>query len=105
MSREYGELTDKELQFREKSWRQLYEVGLKCATWDNVPPYFAGNFERNNREGGYLDHIPQVVEIGTGKTIPQAALGIGTANKGGAAKKLVQKVMAEIALPKISGAG
>lgn len=74
LSREYNDLDDREIQFREKGWRQLYEVGLKVATWENVPPYLVGNFERENREGGYLKHIPPVKEIATGKDIPHDAL-------------------------------
>lgn len=73
-SEAYMNMTDKELGYREKSWRELFEVGMKVATWDNVRAWLPGNIERENRERGYHQHIPAVREIGTGKQITQAAL-------------------------------
>lgn len=73
VSKSYMELTDKELEFREKGWRELYEIGYERASWDGeegkvaVPKYLPGFHERNNREGGFLAHLPPVVELQTGK--------------------------------------
>jgi hypothetical protein len=75
---EYHELTDKELQFREKGWRQLYEIGLRVAAWDeipgkyHVPEYLAGFYERDNVSKGLENFIPPVVELESGTAIDPA---------------------------------
>lgn len=65
LANELYDLTDRELEFRSKAWRQLYEVGLKVASWTGedgkvrVPAYFVGESEVNNRQNGYsLEHTP-----------------------------------------------
>lgn len=80
---EWHGMTDKEIEFRGKDWRKLYEIGVRKASWDGrdgtvkVPPYFKGFHEWNNRSGGFLEFVPKVVQIGTGEMIPQEMLGAG----------------------------
>lgn len=65
VAREYEQMDDRDLGFREKDFRQLYERGLIVASFDNapgkerVPRYLWGECERNNRVNGFtLDHTP-----------------------------------------------
>lgn len=75
VAKELEILDDRELEFRSKTWRQIYERGLEVASFDDVPGrekvprYLWGECERNNREGGWsLDATP-IHEIGTGRTL------------------------------------
>lgn len=76
-------LTDKELEFRGKEWRKLYEAGLSRASWDGkggtvmIPSYFPGYHEWNNKAAGYLEFVPPVIEIGSGAIVAQEMLGSG----------------------------
>jgi hypothetical protein len=77
---EFHGLTDKELQFRAKDWRQLYETGERVASWDGeqgkaeVPKYLEGFFERGNLEGGHSGHLPDVLDAETGEKLSREAL-------------------------------
>lgn len=77
---EWHNLTDRDLQFRRAEWCRLYEIGLRVASWDDepgkvrVPKFLRGYYERDNREGGYLEFVPDVIEISTGKRISRQAL-------------------------------
>ena len=82
---EWRYLTSKELEFREKDWRTLFEVGSRVASWDERPgkikvfPYQVGFFEINNRAGGYDAFIPDVYDVSTGTMIPRETLAAGQA--------------------------
>jgi hypothetical protein len=73
-------LSDRELQFRAKDWRQLYEIGLRRASWGGepgkiaVPQYLWGFFERDNREKHLEKFIPEVIDIETGEKVNRFAL-------------------------------
>jgi hypothetical protein len=81
-------LSDRELQFRAKDWRQLYEIGLRKAAWDDeqgkvsVPKYLWGAFERENREQRYDDFIPEVIDVQTGEKLDKPAIEAVTASRG-----------------------
>lgn len=60
-------MTEDELPFREKDFRELYKLG-RSVDWDHVPVYFCGSHERNNRMGGYDEFIPSLVEISDDET-------------------------------------
>jgi hypothetical protein len=70
LSEKYRALTDKELLLLSKDWHRLYEIGLQCATWSGevgkepVPAYLWVFYERDNREKGCLDFLPEVIDIG-----------------------------------------
>lgn len=74
VAREYEQLTDKELGFRERDFRQLYECGLKVASFDavpgkeQVPRHLQGECERNNLEMGIeVDHLSApIVDVRSG---------------------------------------
>ena len=55
-------MTEDELPFREKDFRELYKLGRNVG-WKDVPKYFPGHHEINNRMSGYLEFIPALVEI------------------------------------------
>jgi hypothetical protein len=82
LSAELHELSDREIQFREKGWRQLYEIGLRVASWDDapgkvkVPKLLPGFFERDNRENRHPEFIPLAVDAETGEKLDAAALGL-----------------------------
>lgn len=77
---EWHQLTEREIEFRRKEWVHLYEIGLRVASWGgetgkvSVPKYLCGFYERDNREGGHLDFIPDVVDVATGNRIDRHAL-------------------------------
>ncbi len=77
-------LSEKEIEFRGREWRRLYEIGLRVASWTGedgrlcVPPYFPGYHEWHNKSGGYLEHVPPVVDISDGSLIFPAALSEGS---------------------------
>ena len=79
----YSELEERELHFRAKEWRQLYEVGERVASWIYEPgkmrvqPYFVGFFEADNRAKGYISFIPPVIEVSTGRHVCQEELSAG----------------------------
>lgn len=76
VSAEYIELTDHERQFREKDFRQFFEIGLRVATWDNTRQHLPGFYERDNLSRGYHDALPGVVDASTGREIQREALGL-----------------------------
>ena len=90
--------TSRDLEFRSKDWRRLYEIGLTKATWGDepgkikVPAYCTGYHEWNNRSGGFLEFIPPVLEIGTGQRIYQDALGQGSKVKGLQSASIIEEV-------------
>jgi len=55
-------MTEDELPFREKDFRELYKLGRNVG-WKDVPKYFPGHHEINNRMSGYLEFIPALVEV------------------------------------------
>jgi hypothetical protein len=55
-------MTEDELPFRERDFRELYKLGRNVG-WKDVPKYFPGHHEINNRINGYLEFIPALVEI------------------------------------------
>lgn len=81
VSEEYIDLTDKERQFREKNFRQLYEIGLREATWDNVQRYLPGRYERENVAGGHDQFIPPVIDTKGNRELDRLALTAGTGAK------------------------
>jgi hypothetical protein len=76
----YGSLSDQELQFRAKEWRTLFEIGLRKSSWDDVPGYMPGFFERQNSSHGFEDYIPEPIDVMTGETLNREEL-IGGTNK------------------------
>jgi hypothetical protein len=76
LSEELHRMTDKEIQFRSRDWRRLYEAGLRIAAWggergkERVPEYLWGFFERDNREKNRLDCLPEVIMIGGAEDAP-----------------------------------
>lgn len=72
VSRELMQLPERELQFRAKEWRMLYEIGLRTASWEarhgrvRVPQTLTGFYERDNRDRRFADFVPRAVEIGAG---------------------------------------
>lgn len=79
ISREWHDLTSKELEFRAPEFKRLFEVGLRKASWDGdsgtvrVPAYLVGYYESHNRSIGGKN-IPDVIEIATGERISRKAL-------------------------------
>lgn len=76
VSDNYRELSEQELSFLEKDWRELYEHGLHVATWGDeigkikVPPYMPGYYEIKG-----FDRRPlEVIDVSSGKTLQRAAL-------------------------------
>lgn len=67
-------LTDREVQFRAKDWRQLYETGLRVASWDGgdgkvkVPGHLPGSFERDCLEKRLPGFVPAPVDAETGES-------------------------------------
>jgi len=55
-------MTEDELPFREKDFRELYKLGRNVG-WKDVPKYFPGHHDINNRMSGYLEFIPALVEV------------------------------------------
>ena len=82
MSMEWHELTSRELEFRAPEWKRLFEVGMRVASWCDelgkvrVPTYLAGYYETHNRSIGGK-HIPNVLEVATGRRIKCASLDSG----------------------------
>lgn len=76
-------LSEKEIEFRGREWRKLYEVGLRKASWEaipgktQVPKYFPGIHEKNNIQGEYLEFIPPVIEATTGELLERDTLALG----------------------------
>jgi hypothetical protein len=60
-------LSERDIEFRGVEWRKLYVVALREATWKNVPSYLPGAFERHNRENGFLNDLPDIIEIASGQ--------------------------------------
>ena len=80
VSSEFGDMTDREINFRRAEFLSLYQRGERVATFvrepgkEQVAPYLQGAFERENAANGYADQIPPVVEIATGRKVRQAEL-------------------------------
>ncbi len=79
---EWGQLTEKELEFRGKDWRRLYLAGLSKSSWDGgngkakVQPHLQGFHEWNNRGGGFTEFIPPVWQIGEGVEPDKLAINV-----------------------------
>lgn len=79
----YGAMSYKELEFREKDFRQLYEIGERIASFEHeegkirVPLYLWGESERTNREVGGEDCLAfcPVMDALSRNEIPREALG------------------------------
>lgn len=78
VSEEYMSLTDKELQFREKQWRQLFELGMRIATWENTRAYLPGFYEIDNGSRGFAEYMPPILDTSTGQHLERQALSAGT---------------------------
>lgn len=74
VSQEYMRMSESDLHFREKGFRELFELGLKHATWDNVRPYLAGFYENDNRSKGLTEYAPPIIEASTGQKLDRLAL-------------------------------
>ena len=66
---ELGTLTTKEREFWGRNFKTLYLMGEKKASWNNVPRYFKGLYEQDNAHRGFIDYVPDVCLVGTGKTV------------------------------------
>lgn len=72
---EYGQLTDKELEFRRGAFTALFTKGSRESSFDPIPgkvqvrPYLAGQFEASNMSNGYSQFLPPIYDIETGKEI------------------------------------
>ena len=77
---EFHGLTDREIQFRAKDWRQLYETGLRVASWDGetgkvkVPQCLWGFYERDCRENNRLEFVPMPIDAETGEKLDRGSL-------------------------------
>lgn len=69
ISAEFHNLDDKDLQIKSHEFKRMYISASKTASWDNVPAYLVGAYERNNREVKRFDCIPETIEVLTGKKI------------------------------------
>lgn len=80
VSAEFAEMTEREVNFRRAEFVSLYQRGERVASFDALPgkervaPYLCGIFERDNKAGGYLEFVPPVVEIASGRKVKQAEL-------------------------------
>ena len=80
VSSDFNQLSDRELSFRRAEFVQLFQRGERVASFEpaqgkeTVKPYLMGYFESDNRANGYLEAIPPVVEIATGRRIRQSEL-------------------------------
>lgn len=79
----FDRLSDDVREFRKKDWRSAYETGLRKASWSPergkvaVAPYLIGFFERDNREKGFPEGIPDILLIHTGKYVKREEIGAG----------------------------
>ncbi|MEG1543935.1 MAG: hypothetical protein RR382_05345 [Tannerellaceae bacterium] len=82
ISAEYGELTDKEIEFRRGVFTTLYMRGERESSFGKIPgkiqvaPYLKGFYEVDNEQRGYMEVIPPVVEVETGRFIKQCDLPV-----------------------------
>lgn len=67
VNEDFSNMGERDINFYGKDFRKLYTIGMRSATWDNVPPYFQGSFETQNKLNGYLDAVPPVYEVASGK--------------------------------------
>lgn len=79
-AREFEQYDDRELNFREKDFRQLYERGMAVASFEDVPGrqrvprYLWGECERNNRECGYSLEFTPIYAVAEGRKIPRSEI-------------------------------
>ena len=71
---DFMNMTEKDLEFWGKTFKKLYLIGERNASWDNVPGYFPGLFETQNTLHGYKQFVPPVLEVTTGKKLDREAL-------------------------------
>lgn len=78
ISSEYNDLTDKEIEFRRGAFVALFMRGEKEFSLTGEPnklpekSYLPGYFEITNAETGYMDALPDVVDIESGRKIKRA---------------------------------
>lgn len=73
-------ITEENQGFIERDFCRLYEKAEKVATWQNSPLYLMGRSERENRQGGFSEFLPDIVDIESGKYIKREALSISGKN-------------------------
>jgi hypothetical protein len=78
IAREFEEsMTDGHCQFLEEKWRELYEWGLRGASWEyshekvDVPRHLCGFWERDRRERRLYGAIQRAVVVASGKRVDQ----------------------------------
>lgn len=77
---DWHSLTPRETEFRGKEFRQLYETGMRVASWTSepgktrVPRYLRGFYENDNSGKGYVQHIPAIINVMNGEKTRQQAL-------------------------------
>lgn len=106
LAKEYEQLSDKELAFKEKTWRQIYETGLNVASFEpledgkvGVPRYLMGECERNNRSLRYeINDITPLYDVESGRRIVGDEMRAITARPGRRAEALADGIAHSIAL-------
>ena len=75
INKDLSDMTEKEIKFYGKDFKRLYAVGEKRATWENVPLYFPGEFERNNRLiNSFKRFAPWIYMVDTGVQVSPSKL-------------------------------
>lgn len=80
VSEYYGNMTERELDYRRPEFLRLYAAGEKYASWVPgwgkvaVPAYMPGFYERDNHLRGYDNAIPDPINVQTGHKVSRAAL-------------------------------
>lgn len=92
---EYGDLTDKELEFRRGAFVSLYLKGVRESSFEPIPgkvqvrPYLAGFYETSNMSSGYGEFLPPIYEIETEQGITRDTLKL---QSGGQMMRLVEGI-------------
>lgn len=74
VNNDINELTEKEIAFYGKDFKMLYAVGKRNSNWESVPVALAGAIEQENSFNGFMDYLPEVVEVETGKQLKRKEL-------------------------------
>jgi hypothetical protein len=69
-------LTEENQGFIERDFCRLYEKAEKVATWENSPFYLMGRSERENRQGGFTEFLPDVIDVESGEYIDRKTLAL-----------------------------
>ena len=77
INEELNKLSEKELSFWGKDFKRLYTVGEREANDKNVPSYFQGAIEADNKFHGYDDFMPEIYLEDTHNTVTKTALSEG----------------------------